>query len=61
MKSILSDDILRQKLIQKGLDQVAKFSWKLAAQKVLNTYELAVMGAVRATSPVEGRAMTPRT
>jgi len=61
MKSILSDDILRQKLIQKGLDQVAKFSWKLAAQKVLSTYELAVMGAVRATSPVEGRAMTPRT
>jgi glycosyltransferase involved in cell wall biosynthesis len=61
MRSILSDDILRQKLIQKGLEQVAKFSWKLAAQKVLNTYELAVMGAVRATSTVEGRAMTPRT
>jgi glycosyltransferase involved in cell wall biosynthesis len=61
MKAILSDDILRQKLIQKGLEQVAQFSWKLAAQKVLNTYELAVTGTVRSTSPVEGRAMTPRT
>jgi len=39
MKLILSDELLRQKLIQKGIEQVAKFSWKLAAQNVLQTYE----------------------
>src|SRR5437667_1386890 len=57
MKSILSDDILRQKLIQKGIDQVAKFSWKLAAQKVLNTYELAVTGTVKSRSTSEERIL----
>jgi len=41
MKLILFDDVLRQKLIQKGIEQVAKFSWKLAAQKVVETYESA--------------------
>ena len=62
MKLILSDDVLRQKLIQKGLDQVAKFSWKLAAQKVLERYELAATGSVKAISPGEQRAMrSPRT
>ena len=40
MKLILSDEVLRQKLIQKGIEQVAKFSWKLAAQKVMQTYQL---------------------
>ena len=40
MKLILSDDLLRQKLIQKGIEQVAKFSWKVAAQKVVETYQL---------------------
>ena len=41
MRLILSDDVLRQKLIQKGIEQVAKFSWKVAAEKVLETYEAA--------------------
>ena len=40
MKLILSDDLLRQKLVQKGIEQVAKFSWKVAAQKVVETYQL---------------------
>ena len=44
MKLILSDDVLRQKLVQKGVEQVAKFSWKLAAQKVLETYQVAGLG-----------------
>jgi glycosyltransferase involved in cell wall biosynthesis len=47
MKLILSDDVLRQKLIQKGIEQVAKFSWKTAAQKVIETYELVGGGEVR--------------
>jgi len=41
MKLILFDDVLRQKLIQKGIEQIARFSWKLAAQKVVETYESA--------------------
>ena len=40
MKHILHDDDLRQKLVQKGIEQVAKFSWKVAAQKVVHTYEI---------------------
>jgi glycosyltransferase involved in cell wall biosynthesis len=39
MKLLLFDEVLRQKLIQKGIEQVARFSWKLAAQKVVATYE----------------------
>jgi glycosyltransferase involved in cell wall biosynthesis len=39
MKSILLDDALREKLIKKGVEQVAKFSWKVAAQKVIETYQ----------------------
>jgi glycosyltransferase involved in cell wall biosynthesis len=38
MKLILSDDVLRQRLVQKGIEQVSKFSWKLAAQSVLDVY-----------------------
>ena len=47
MKLILSDEGLRQKLIQKGVEQVAKFSWKHAAQKVIQTYELVAAGNSR--------------
>jgi glycosyltransferase involved in cell wall biosynthesis len=62
MKLILSDDVVRQKLIQKGLEQVAKFSWKLAAQKVLATYEVAVTGRAESISRAEPKAMRhPRT
>jgi glycosyltransferase involved in cell wall biosynthesis len=50
MKLILFDDVLRQKLIQKGVEQVAKFSWKVAAQKVLETYETAAAGQGRAAA-----------
>jgi glycosyltransferase involved in cell wall biosynthesis len=38
MKVVLTDDVLRQRLIQRGLEQVAKFSWKVAAEKVIDTY-----------------------
>jgi glycosyltransferase involved in cell wall biosynthesis len=41
MKLILFDDVLRQKLIQKGAEQVTKFSWKRAAEKVVETYSVA--------------------
>ena len=35
-----SDGQVSEKLIQKGVDQVAKFSWKVAAEKVVETYQL---------------------
>ena len=47
MKWILSDDVVRQRYIQKGLEQVSKYSWRLAAERVKNTYER--LGAGTAT------------
>jgi glycosyltransferase involved in cell wall biosynthesis len=48
MKSILLDNALRKKLIERGIEQVKKFSWKIAAQKVIETYEFVENGR---TSP----------
>lgn len=53
MKSILLDDAVRRRLIQKGSKQVAKFSWRLAAQRVLETYEQA---AARELAPEAARS-----
>lgn len=50
MRLILSDDILRQKLVQKGIEQVGKFSWKQAAQSVLNIYSSVAASRGRATA-----------
>ena len=44
MKLILSDEVLRQKLVQKGIEQVGKFSWRVAAEKVMQTYGLVAAG-----------------
>lgn len=52
MKLILFDEVLRQKLIQKGIEQVAKFSWKVAAQKVMQTYELVAGGSRRVVAAI---------
>jgi glycosyltransferase involved in cell wall biosynthesis len=38
MKLVLTDDELRMRLINRGLEQVAKFSWRVAAEKVVETY-----------------------
>ncbi len=38
MKTILTDDSIRQRLIERGLAQVAKFSWQVAANNVVDTY-----------------------
>jgi len=52
MKLILYDEVLRQKLIQKGIEQVSKFSWKLAAQKVLQIYGLVTASRRRVVAAV---------
>ncbi len=52
MKLVLHDDVLRQKLVQKGVEQVAKFSWKLAAEKVLETYQVAGSGRRKAAAAI---------
>ena len=61
MKLILSDDVVRQRLIHKGLEQVAKFSWKLAAEKVLERYQFAATGSADPIASAKHRAMFPRT
>jgi glycosyltransferase involved in cell wall biosynthesis len=38
MKTLLTDQVLRQRTIERGLKQVRKFSWKTAAERVLATY-----------------------
>ncbi len=48
MKLILSDEALRRQLIQKGMQQVAKFSWNVAAERVVQIYE----SAASQTAPV---------
>jgi glycosyltransferase involved in cell wall biosynthesis len=52
MKLILYDEVLRQKLIQKGVEQVSKFSWKLAAEKVLQIYGLVTASRRRVVAAV---------
>jgi len=39
MKSILMEQSLRDRLVEKGLRQISKFSWKSAAEKVVEAYE----------------------
>jgi glycosyltransferase involved in cell wall biosynthesis len=40
VKQILCDDGLRERLIQKGLEQIKKFSWLTAAQETHRLYQL---------------------
>ncbi len=39
MRTVLSDEVLRQDLIKKGKDRVAKFSWEKTAQEYLRVFE----------------------
>lgn len=39
MNSLLSDENLRQNLIQKGSEQAKKFSWEKTAEKMLNIFQ----------------------
>jgi glycosyltransferase involved in cell wall biosynthesis len=52
MKLILLDEALRQTLIKKGMEQVAKFSWKVAAEKVLETYRHIAAGRSRVAAAI---------
>ena len=52
MKLILLDEALRQTLIKKGMEQVAKFSWKVAAEKVLETYRHIAAGRSRVAATI---------
>jgi len=51
MKTILMDEAVRQRLIEKGIRQVTKFSWQTAAKRVVETYEQAMREKRR--SPTE--------
>jgi glycosyltransferase involved in cell wall biosynthesis len=39
MKSILTDDALRESLVEKGLRQVSRYSWEAAARRMIQAYE----------------------
>ena len=39
LSQILSDDQLRQDLINKGYDQVKKYNWEISAEKILKLFE----------------------
>jgi glycosyltransferase involved in cell wall biosynthesis len=39
LKQILTDPVLRQKMIRSGLDQARLYTWKATAQKVLQVFE----------------------
>jgi glycosyltransferase involved in cell wall biosynthesis len=47
MKLLLLDDIIRKRLIQKGLEQVERFSWRVAAEHVVRTYESVADGGTK--------------
>jgi len=53
MKTILMDEAVRQRLIEKGIRQVTKFSWQTAAKRVVETYEQA-MREKRRSPPESG-------
>jgi glycosyltransferase involved in cell wall biosynthesis len=42
LKAILLEDTLRERLIEKGSKHISRFSWKSAAQQVVEAYERAV-------------------
>jgi len=52
LQRVLLDQPLRERLRQRGYEQVKKFSWDKSAEKVLAGYE-AVVGKGQAKSPVE--------
>jgi glycosyltransferase involved in cell wall biosynthesis len=52
MKSILTEQTVRDRLVQKGVQQISKFSWKKAALQVIEAYEK----TARLPSPVRGQS-----
>jgi glycosyltransferase involved in cell wall biosynthesis len=55
IKVLLTDQVLRQQTIEKGLEQVKKFSWVTAARSVIETYREAA-GEVEAETVAETTA-----
>jgi len=54
MKSILLDKNLRDRLVARGVKQVTKFSWKLAAERVIDVYKrVALTAEERSTESTE--------
>jgi glycosyltransferase involved in cell wall biosynthesis len=39
MKSILTEETVRERLVAKGLQQISRFSWRSAAMQVIEAYE----------------------
>ena len=43
MKSILLDNTIRERLVQRGLKHITKFSWQSAARQVIEAYQRAAV------------------
>jgi len=41
MKSILMEDALRARLVERGTNHISKFSWTAAAKQVIEAYKRA--------------------
>jgi glycosyltransferase involved in cell wall biosynthesis len=41
MKSILTEDALRERLVERGVTHISKFSWATAARQVIEAYKRA--------------------
>src|SRR6185295_13075417 len=60
MKTILSEQPVRERLITKGLEHIAKFSWKTAAQRVVEAYErIAAPKRAALSQPARAEAAAP--
>jgi len=43
MKSILLENAIRERLVQRGLKHITKFSWESAARQVIEAYQRAAV------------------
>jgi glycosyltransferase involved in cell wall biosynthesis len=58
LKLILTDDVLRRRLIDRGLQQVQKFSWRVAAERVIETYRRTASLPVTESARAQSRSAT---
>jgi glycosyltransferase involved in cell wall biosynthesis len=51
LERVLIDQSLREKMRQRGYEQVKKFSWKNSAEAILEAYEQVVVGRTSTAQP----------
>lgn len=56
MKSILMEESLRARLVERGLKHISRFSWETAAKQVIEAYERAALNRSAGASPADPRS-----